>query len=74
MYQAIVDKIPSESVIVGLHPIALIRETSRTFLGVPSGLVSSQIIKTRQEVESALKLNEEEYCRVLDDIYGVNQI
>ena len=37
-------------------------------------LVSSQIIKTRQEVESALKLNEEEYCRVLDDIYGVNQI
>ena len=37
-------------------------------------LVSSQIIKTRQEVESALKLNEEEYCQVLDDIYGVNQI
>ena len=44
LYHAIVDAIPSESVIVGSQPSALIRETSSTFLGVPSGFLVSQSI------------------------------
>jgi hypothetical protein len=48
-----VEAIPSSSVIVGFHPKALTRETSRTFLGVPLGLEESHSISPAKPAAAA---------------------